>query len=142
MMQTEMRKRQISVEWHPFLMVESYNVDLTKYKVQMLRRQMDRIMENGRKNYLECCCPCCVLSDVNENGHKINLEQKIKTIIMLMIFQDTDCEDKEKTQGVLLPDKFHLSWHHIPSPSRIRGYGCGVFLLLEDPDFSYAPAVH
>lgn len=103
MMQTEMRKRQISVEWHPFLMVESYNVDLTKYKVQMLRRQMDRIMENGRKNYLECCCPCCVLSDVNENGHKINLEQKIKTIIMLMIFQDTDCEDKEKTQGVLLP---------------------------------------
>ena len=54
MMQTEMRKRQISVEWHPFLMVESYNVDLTKYKVQMLRRQMDRIMENGRKNYMEC----------------------------------------------------------------------------------------
>ena len=32
MMQTEMRKRQIYLEWHPFLMVESYNVDLTKKK--------------------------------------------------------------------------------------------------------------
>ena len=103
--QTEMRKRQRTVEWHPFLMLEDDKVDLTKHKIKMLRRQMECVMENGRKNYLECCCPCCVISDVNENGHKISLEQKIKTITMLMVFQDTYCENKEKTQNILLPVK-------------------------------------
>lgn len=101
--QQEMKKRHRYLEWSPFSLLDDEKVDMTRTQVSAVVRFMETIMEDGRNSYHDCCCPCCVIFDVNEKGQEISVEQKVKIIVMLTVFRNTACENEGPMSTVLMP---------------------------------------
>lgn len=101
--QQEMRKRHRYPEWSPFVLLHDEKVDMTRLQLQAVVRFMNQIIEDGRSNFRDCCCPSCVISDVNERGQEISNEQKAKIIVMLTVFRNTTCENEDPLNTILLP---------------------------------------
>lgn len=102
-LQQEMGKRHRYPEWSPFVLLHDEDVDMTRRQLHMSEQFMEAIIEDGRYNFRDCCCPSCVISDVNERGQEISEEQKAKIIVMLTVFRNTTCENGEMLNATLLP---------------------------------------
>lgn len=101
--QREMRKRHRYPEWSPFVFLHDENVDMTRTQLRSTVQFMNAVIEDGRSNFRDCCCPSCLISDVNERGQEISAEQKAKVIVMLTVFRNTMCENGELLNSILLP---------------------------------------
>lgn len=101
--QQEMRRRHRYPEWSPFVLLHDENVDMTRVQLRSTIQFMNAVIEDGRNNFRDCCCPCCVISDVNERGQEISAEQKAKVIVMLTVFRNTMCENGDLLKSILLP---------------------------------------
>lgn len=102
-LQKEMAERQIYLEWSPFLLVEHERVHVLREQVYRVTDLMETIMEDGRLRNRNCCCPCCLISDINERGLAISNEQKAKIILMLTVFRNTACENGQFLDTVFQP---------------------------------------
>lgn len=101
--QDEMKKRHRYIEWSPFILISDEEIYMTRNQIQSSVRFMERIMEEGRKAFLNCCCPACVISDVNEEGQAISVEQIAKIIVMLTVFRNTECENEDNLASIMMP---------------------------------------
>ena len=101
--QEEMKKRHRYIEWSPFVLTSDEDIDMTRNQIQFSVQFMERIMEEGRKAFLDCCCPACVISDVNEIGQAISIEQAAKIIVMLTVFRNTSCENEDTLASIMMP---------------------------------------
>lgn len=90
-------------QWSPFILTSDENIELTGRQLRVAASFMDEIMQEGRKYNQDCCCPGCIISDVNEVGQAISLEQKAKIIVLLTVFRNTECENGESVNTVMLP---------------------------------------
>lgn len=90
-------------QWSPFILTSDENIELTGKQFHAAVSFMEKIMQEGRKYHQDCCCPGCVISDVNEVGQAISAEQKAKIIVMLTVFRNTECENGESVNTVMLP---------------------------------------
>ncbi|MDO4649489.1 MAG: hypothetical protein Q4B26_12640, partial [Eubacteriales bacterium] len=94
-------KRHRYAEWSPFLLYEDENVDETIQQFSGVRYFMGQIMKDSRERHYECCHPCCTLSDVNQQGMAISLEQAAKTIVMMTVFRNSECKNSELMDSVI-----------------------------------------
>ena len=101
--QRELRKRSRSIEWHPFLVLRDKEVDYNRRQVKIFLSAMNDIIADARKSHQQNCFPCCLLSDINERGQGISMEQNAETLVMMMAFQNTVCEDEADMRTVLQP---------------------------------------
>lgn len=104
-LQEEMRKRSRSLEWHPYLLIRDRMVDRNKMMVRWTSSIMNEIINEAGKFHHEVCFPCCLLSDINERGQEISQNQNAKTIVMLTVFQNTNCENEADIRMILQPIK-------------------------------------
>ena len=104
-LQREMRKHNLSMEWDPYLIIESRNVDNSRNQVNLLTALMMTIMNYGLSIYQECCYPCCLISDLSEKGQRISLEQSAKIVVMLTVFRNTNCKDETPLDTIIRPIK-------------------------------------
>lgn len=102
-MQQEMGKRHRYPEWNPYVLLQDEKIDMTKRQIQSVLQFMNMILDDGRKNFRDCCSPGCVISDRNELGQEISVEQKAKIIVMLAAFRNTNCENENTLSTVMLP---------------------------------------
>lgn len=103
-LQREFGKRQRYPEWRPFMLLKDENVSMTRTQVRAVTGFIETVAEYGRtEQQRECCSPCCVITDLNEWGQEISLEQRAKTIVMLTVFRNTDCQNSENVSTLLLP---------------------------------------
>ncbi|MCD7868234.1 MAG: hypothetical protein LUG62_08625 [Clostridiales bacterium] len=101
--QRQMRLRHRYLEWNPFVLTLDWEIRITINQLRGTVCFMDTVMEDGRENFLDCCFPACVISDVNEKGHEVSAEQKAKIIVMLTVFRNTRCENEATVSSTLLP---------------------------------------
>lgn len=91
-------------QWSHFILTSDENIELTGKQLRVAASFMDEIMQEGRKYNQDCCCPGCIISDVNEVGQAISLEQKAKIIVLLTVFRNTECENGERKAHVITHD--------------------------------------
>lgn len=101
--QREMRKRHRYLMWSPFILINDEKIEMTRKQMNASVHFMEEIIQEGRKNFQDCCCPACVISDVNEFGQAISVEQKAKIIVMLTVFRNTDCQNGETINVPMQP---------------------------------------
>lgn len=99
----EMRKRSREITWTPFFLIRNEEVGETKEQMKYVLSYMDGIISHGRQLHVDCCCPCCVFSDVNERGQEITREQIARNIVMLTVFRNTSCENETPMSTILDP---------------------------------------
>ncbi len=99
--QRALLKRHRYAEWSPFLLYEDENVDETACQFHGVQYFMNLIMKDSRDRHYECCHPCCVISDVNQQGMAISAVQAAKTIVMLSVFRNSSCQNEELMESVI-----------------------------------------
>ena len=101
--QREMRRRHRYLEWSPFILLDDEKIEQTQKQMAASIYVMEALIEEGKKNFQACCCPACVISDVNEHSQAISEEQKAKVIIMLIVFRNTQCQNGQNLNAVMSP---------------------------------------
>lgn len=101
--QNNLSERNRNVVWHPFLFVYDEKVLESKESICYMKEYIRRLLDYGKEQKVACCSPCCVISNINEDGKEIMLEQKIRAVLMLMVFMNTEFENQAMLWHILKP---------------------------------------